>query len=277
MSDNTYIVFKAYDTLFAVDSDNFCGIARTKSAENITPLEGMGRGVIGFTALRKSPAVLVDLREYLRLPSVYEQYERLADMLEEKRREQVECFVELKKCSYLGVEPTPWALEAFYGFKDFLNSVKTDREDLKTQFEHLSKNYDKLRQNSDMIFSHDTDSDTRERLLYEVQYFYIPKVLKLIEEIKAAAVENFREVVILISCGDINAGLIADEVTSVERVSVLMDAENAAKIFAVPYIAGVGKGEKTDSEIILLSAKRLSEELPDAKSIYEAVAGEKQV
>lgn len=272
--DNTFIVFKAYDTLFAINSESFRGIAKTGSEENIVPLTGMGRGVVGFTSLRNSPAVLVDLREYLKLPSVTEQYKKLAEVIEQKRCEQMECFVELKKCSYLEIPPTQWAIDSFYGFKDFLDSFETEREDLKTHFRHLAKNYSKLREKSDMIFSPDTDADTKKRLLYEVQYFYIPKVLKLIEEAKSIALENFREVVVLISCGEINAGLIADEVTSVEKINLLMGEQDARKIFAVPYIAGVGKGEKTESEIILLSAQKLSEELPTPEQIYKAIKGE---
>lgn len=269
--DNTYIVFKAYDTLFAVDSDSFCGISRVPEKENIIPLTSMGRGITGLAALRNNPTVLVNLREYLQLPSVSEQYSKLANLLSEKRREQVDCFVELKKCAYLGSQPEKQTLDVFYGFVEFVNNYKTNRDDLRTHFEHIAKNYSKLKEKLEVIFSPDTDTETRERYMYEVQYFYIPKALKLIEEAKDIAAENYREVVILINCGEITAGLTADEVTSVEQINVLLDENSAARIFAVPYIAGVGKGEKTEKEIILLSAKKLSESIPTAEQIYNRI------
>lgn len=270
-----WIILRLYSSNFAVSSDFVSGI--TRMPEEIVPLPGTDKAVVGGAIIRGTIVPLLDLRKFFGLPSHEQELAEFREEMEQRKQEHIHWVNELKRCAETGDEfkltTDPHACK----FGKWLDTFVTDRNELNSQIQHIKKPHSKLHSLANQILSEDIDAEEKEELLYEAENYLMTKIVRLLDETKDVFITHFTGIVLLVKLNDDDdkyLGLIADDVLSVEDISVVFEKQMLRRLYSSEYICGVAHSERTKGEIVMLDAKQLMKLCPSYDDLLSLVKDE---
>lgn len=258
-----WIVFNLCQSKFAVSSDMVSGMTEVPS--EIISVPSDNKALAGVSVIRGQIVPLINLREFFGMKSLEDEYESFKEMLDQRKKEHIEWTNELKRCletgDNFGLITDPHQCK----FGTWIDEFSSERNDLNAHVAHISKPHSKLHKVAQEIFAEGISDAEKEGMLYEAEFFYMPKILSLIEEAKDVFKENFKGIVLLVQPegSEKTIGLMCDEVYSVEETNIVFQGNVLRRLYASPYICGIGHTQRVDGEIVMLDAERMLDLYPD--------------
>ena len=213
---------------------------------------------IGVIQYRGSVLPLVDLRGMMGMESHAQEEHAFEEMLDMRKQDHIHWVEELKRCI---AEEAPFTLATdphkctfgkwYYNFKPSNHSVDF-------HLRKIEEPHAKLHQTADeaLACSRKCDECEREECLQVAlkrgTEEYMPRVLELIDEVKAVFRDNSRRMVMVVSDGENRCGVLVDEVTSVEPVNSVEDYGQTDSYGRAQLIVGIARRNGDDEDMILM-------------------------
>ncbi len=252
-----WIIFKLCRSNYAVTSDLVAGISELPS--EIVPIPSADPAFMGVSVMRGQIIPLLNLRKFFGMPSLEDEYREFVDEMESRKQDHVNWVSEVHRCIESGDEFRLTTDPDACKFGKWLAGFQTERNELKSHLQHIKKPHARLHKLAEEIFSPETDKETKEELLYELESYYKPKVLSLLDEGKEIFASHYKGIVLLVQSKSSEGymGLVCDDVSSVEGINIVFDEKDLRKLYSSEYISGVAHSERVDGEIVMLDAERL--------------------
>lgn len=271
-TDMPSLMFKVAHQVFAVDTSCVSTIFQMQGP--VTPMPDYPDYIKGVFRLRDEIIPVVEMRTILKMPSIQEEYEKIADMFEQRKKDHIHWVEELNRSVrdrvpfQLATDPHKCAFGRWY------DSFQTDNQPIMFHIKKIEQPHALLHQSAAQALHCDqncekcTRSECLKNTLGKAETVYMPQVLELLEQAKEVFKSHYREMCIVLTNGDVLLGLLVDEVLSVED---LIDeghcqqggfAENKGRL-----VNGVVHSAQVDGEILVLNDKQLFDDFIKAREM----------
>ncbi len=262
-----WIIFKLCDRKYAISSELVSGI--TDIPQEIVPIPNSHKSLTGVGVIRGQIVPLLNMRDFFSMRSRKDEFEEFKTEMEQRKADHVNWTNELRRCMETGdkFELTTDAHECKFG--KWLDTFTTERNDLKAHISHIQKPHARLHGLAEKIFAEGTTEEDKQDYLFQAECFYMPKVLELLDESIEIFSSHAEGIVLLIKPDytDKYLGLVCDDVSSVEELTVVCDYNMLKRIYTSPFICGVAHSERTDGEIVMLDGEKLMDMYPMLEDI----------
>lgn len=254
------IVFKVRNNLFSINSEYITTLLQLPKYEAIPNAPPCLSGLFPY---RGEMIGMFDLRIALGYPSLKEEYDEFAAMLEERKQDHIDWVSELERTIETG-EPFLLTTDPHQcTFGRWYDQFKSENHSVMHHLRRVDEPHKKLHQAALQVeqCSQICDQCQREicmkEILNQVKGEAMPEILKLLDETKEIFRSNvYHEMVILLGGGS-RLGIVVDEVLSVDKLSPVGEEHSSGRLQASPYILGLKRSEKLPGVILELDAPKI--------------------
>ncbi|WP_312352835.1 chemotaxis protein CheW [Aminipila sp.] len=257
-NEESWLILKLKEQTFAVNCQDVIGIFRAETEiSQMAGYSGHVRGVIDF---RGSVVPLLELRSVLGMTAFEQEHREFCDMMELRKGDHIRWVQELQRCIHekdefkLATDPHQCAFGKWY------DSYHTDNQSVLLDLRKIDEPHKKLHETALKVFecNHIQDEEARkikeEELMQKASEEYMPKVVRLLEEMKQVYKEGFREMcVVIVDEKEKMLGLLVDEVTAVESLSAVESKNLFNSAFSASCVNHVAKSKNIKGEVFVLN------------------------
>jgi chemotaxis signal transduction protein len=258
-----WLLFQLKSSTYSVNSKSVLSIIHLNDEVTVVPQsEPYIRGIMQYQGF---PIKLVDLRALFHMESKETEIEAFKQMIDMRKQDHIHWVEELERCANahqpftLATDPHQCAFGRWY------DSFRSDSNAVKTHLNRIKEPHEKLHAVAHEVLacSQEHDKCTREECLKvtlaKAKEEYMIEILQILEDIKQAVVDDFREMVIVFDTGKQLYGILVDKVLSVEELDFLKGDYSAGVTFQTQYIGGVAKTKKTNKLVLLIDENSFSD------------------
>lgn len=227
--------------------------------EEISTIPNAKKSVRGVIKHRGKIVTVIDIRTLFSLPTIEEEYEEFAAMLDQRKQEHVRWVDTLEQSMKKGeaftlaTDPHKCAFGMWYdGYKSNKHHVNFELSKIDEPHRKLhgmALEAEKLKE----TLEGEALRKAQEDLIIKLRSDYMAKVLQLIDNTKALMKESNKSMVLILETGDAPVGLVVDEIVSVTEIRKISSEESLDSVRNSPYVCGVGEEEKTREIVMLLN------------------------
>lgn len=216
----------------------------------------------GIFTLRGAVIPLLDLRKTMGIETLVQEYESFKDMLEMRKQDHVRWAQELSRCVESGDEFTLSTDPHKCAFGQWYDHFQTEISSVEHHMKKIDEPHRRLHATAAEALGCERQHDScrRERCLQtvmsEVEQDLVPRIVGLLDEAKEVFHTSFREMVVVLDDGVRQLGVIVDEVSAVEPLERVEDAQGLEQFGQLDYICGVSRAQAREdgerSEMILM-------------------------
>lgn len=258
-----WLMFKLQENIFAINSKSIASIVHIDEKIKIKPAtEKHIRG--SFKYLNKE-IQLIDMRSLLSLDPIGVDYDKFSKMLDVRKNDHIGWVEELERCANNNL---PFKLATNHhdcAFGKWFDAFETNSSAVNFHMKMIESPHKELHKAALEVLSCSKECDKCEReeclksSLHKAKNKYMPMVIDLLEEAKKVFIDEFKEMIIVIACGNKGFGIIVDEVSSVEKLDFLNKKSHEGITYETLFIQGVGKTRKTEQLVLLVDTEKIAE------------------
>lgn len=260
--DYPWLLFRLGNNSYALSSRRVTGIQpMPASVEKMPDSPDCVRGIF---SLRGAIVPLLDLRRELNIKTLSDEYEDFVAMISQRQQDHINWAKELKRCLESGEKFNLATDPHICAFGKWFDSFETDVDSLNHILRKIEEPHRKLHEAALGVDTCKQDHDTCERevclkdIMLQLEEKYVPTILSLLDEMKEAFYNTFREMVIVLDFDGKQVGVIVDEVLAVEHLSMdETDDTNMKKFAEQRFVTGVAKSETTGGVVLIMDEARL--------------------
>jgi len=253
------VLFKINNGLYALDSYNVQAIMTLPEYKEMPKSQF---GVAGVFMFRGKAIPLLSIREIFGMPSIEQEYNDFADMLDQRKQDHINWVNELERTIESGDEfklatdPHKCAFGRWYdNYTVGNNTVMFHLRKIKDPHEKLHEaahDVERCKKNCDQCERKECLKDILDRLKKK----YMPVILSLLDEAKVVFKDVYRQMVIVV--GDEKpVGFMVDEVLAVEHLEDLPKVDASSNILNMEYICGMKKSKRLPDIIMTVNDSRI--------------------
>lgn len=259
--DDLWLTVKIKDQIYAIDSKYVQSIFQL--LEKPTRVPNCSPCIAGIIQLRKNILTIINLRILLGLESFEEEREQFTRMLEQRKQDHIKWVKELVRSVgeneefKLATDPHKCALGKWY------DGYKTSNHAITFQLNKIDEPHRALHKTALDIFKCKENQDEQvgglciKEHLNKAAEEYMPKVVRLLEETVEVFKESHRDMcVAILYCGELKAFMV-DEVSSVEKLTVISDASDIYKNGGNSIVSHIGQAKGQNDQILMLDIDKL--------------------
>lgn len=249
-----WLIFKLQNEYYTFSSRLVCTIMTFP--KDVISMPKAPMHIRGVFELRGEIIPLIDLRILFGIKSLMKEYDEFVEMLEKRKQEHIFWVKELKDSVK---EKRPFTLATdphkcefgkwYYNFQSDSYSIKHHLQKIKEphrKLHHAAVEVYDCQQNCKECEREECLKNIFERLSGE----YVPQILSLLEEIKEAFKDDYREMAVILQKDEQKFGIIADEIVSVENLETISTKMTTESFHASKFISGVKKSMTIQRDIM---------------------------
>lgn len=267
-----YIIFKIKGSLYCVNGQYITTLLQLPKYE-LAP--GSPANITGMFKHRGTVIEMFDLRTAFGIPSLAQECDDFAKMLDERKQDHIRWVDELER-SAKADEPFTLATDPHKcAFGRWYDSFSCENNAVTFHLKKIDEPHRKLHEAALEVAHCSRQCETCSRseclqnILKRVKEESMPLILSLLDETKEIFRSNIYHEMVLILSGNHNLGLVVDEVVAVEHISHSESVKDVPAIHASRFIAGVVERDETSELIFVLDVPAIvnASEKPDAELI----------
>jgi len=258
-----WLMFKLQENIFAINSKSIASIVHIDEKIKIKP--SSDKFIRGTFKYLSKEIQLVDMRSLLSIDPIGVDYEKFCKMLDMRKNDHVTWVEELERCANnnlpfkLATDPHECAFGKWY------DAFETDSNAVNFHMRMIEDPHKDLHKTAIEVLSCSKECDKCEReeclktSLSKAKNKYMPMVVDLLEEAKHIFIDEFKEMIIVIACGNKGFGIIVDEVSSVEKLDFLNKKSHEGITYETQIVQGVGKTRKSEKLVLLVDTEKIAQ------------------
>lgn len=252
-----WLIFRLNKRLYAINS-SFVG-SITTFPENPVSLPQDSPAVRGVFPMRGKFIALLDLRILFGVPSLKEEYEKFASLLEIRKQEHLQWVTELER-SYKNNEPFTLATDPHKcAFGKWYDSFETDIVTIQHHMKKIESPHTLLHQTAREVekWSSSEKEEEKTQKLNEIfdrlHNVYVPEIVSLLDKAKELFQLHFQEMIIILEREDRHLAIVVDEIMCVEQLNEICDSKNMESFHNTRFIAEFRKSKELSENIMILN------------------------
>lgn len=257
-----WLLFGLGETVFALNSRRVTGIQILPP--NIEKMPDAPSCIRGIYSLRGTIVPLLDLRMEFGIATMEQEMDEFITMLDQRRQDHINWVHELRRCGETG---DPFLLSTDphkCAFGKWRDSFVSKLESINYLLKRIDEPHAKLHDAGAALLSCSQQHELCQRptclkkVLEEAENTYVPAILSILDEMKVAFKDSFREMVIVLEFDGKQVGVIVDEVMAVENLDATMTNDKSMRHFAdQQFVLGVSKSPATDKMVLMVDEQAL--------------------
>lgn len=263
--NNLHIIFKVDKGFFCVDSKHISTIMQLPTYQTLPDARPC---VTGIFTHRNAVVEMFDLRSAFHIPTLNQEYEEFAKMLDNRKQDHINWVTELERTLETGekfklaTDPHKCAFGKWYDLYSFVDD-EASRHLKKIEEPHrllhqAADEVNKCAQNCTTC----TRAECLKKVLTHIKEDCMPQILRLLEETKEIFRSTvYHEMVLLLEGSAL--GIVVDEVISVEKLFDVGGQDTLRTFYTSPLVANVKKSAKWSELILELNLSALQQNTED--------------
>lgn len=254
------IVFKLKKGFYSIDSGNVASIMQFPEYEAVPDAPVFVTGIFQF---RGNTIPLLDLRVILGYLRLDDEYQSFLDMIEARKQDHLYWAEELRRCIEEGAPFTLATDPHKCAFGKWYDTYSTDNNAVAFHLNKIEDPHHKLHDAAREALECRNECDICSRqeclknVLMRVEQEYVPTIVSLLDETKTVIKDTFREMVLVLDDGKTQAGIVVDDVLSVEALHSMCGMEEMDPAFRSEYVLGIAKSDKRSDLILEINSQKL--------------------
>ena len=262
-ADALWVLVKIKDSICALNSAKVESILLLE--EDIIRLPGSNDIHLGIIRYRGGVLPIIDLRRMMgMIPHLVEQNE-FEQMLEQRKQDHINWVAELERCVHCG-DPFKLATDPHQcAFGKWYDHYKPTSQAIAFQLKKIDEPHRKLHETAHKALEYEKISDPAEREKYIQQVIqeeakqYMRLVVDYLEETKKIFRSDHHRMVIVLADQNGSAGIMVDEVLSVENLVPVSKGDHEELLGVQSYVSQIAQRKTGASLVLVLDSDKLLE------------------
>lgn len=256
------IVFKLGKAYYTVSSRHITSIMRLPDYQKLSDVPEYISGLMMF---RGDAIPLLDLRVVLGMPSLGQEYLEFVEMLQQRKQDHIHWADELERCIQADEPFTLTTDPHKCAFGKWYDHFETDNNAISFHLNKIDDPHKELHgaalavQNCSKRCEECTREECLSKVFERVKNQYVPLICGLIDQAGEVFRDSYREMVVVCDIDGKQAGIIIDEVLSVENLQEICDHHEINRFHNTSYVTSIKRSEHFGALILNIDEKSLLE------------------
>lgn len=260
-----WLIFKLKDDYYAINSDFIVTIMTLP--KNIVAVPNYMDSCRGIFELRGDIIPLFSLRALFHMQAIEDEYQEFSAMLEQRKQDHIHWVEELKSSV---AEDRPFTLTTDHhqcAFGQWYDHFVTDLPSLRFIMNKIDEPHRELHASAKAFEACNKDHDHCKRemclgtIFKKLSEEYVPKILGLIDEMKIAFRDHYKEMTVVVEVDGNKFGVIVDDIVSVERMDEQFEYHNLDSMSFSQFIEGIRKRQNSEQQVLAIHTELLANHL----------------
>lgn len=255
--DLPWLIFTLNEQAYAVNSKYVNGIEMRP--DTITALPDAPDIYCGLMERRGEVYPLLNMRKAFHFPSVDDESETFGQMIEQRKGDHIRWIEAFERCYNtnekftLAVDPHKCAFGKWY------DQFSKSTHSITFHIKKIEEPHKLLHESAAMIMNAMNRGEDKkaETLFRKLKNEYYPRVISVLDEVKAVYRSTYRETVVVLSDEKQMLGLLVDEVLAVDKVEPVVGGASINLLAQSRFFKKVVQNEKIDMEILIVDEEEL--------------------
>lgn len=251
-----YLMFKIADVMYAVNGAMINSIFVLEQPVTRVPMtEAHVRGIIN---VRGEVVPIIDMRVLFGLPTAQEDNDNFMAMIDKRKQDHIDWVTALRNTIENDAPFTLATSPHQCAFGKWYDTYETNILSVSHYLKQIDEPHTKLHASAGEAFACQRLCESCERIeckqdaLRKATEEYAPRLLELLDHLKSAYDEGNTQMVVVLQDGDVQMGILVDEVVEVSDISDVFSLNQMPTSHRSQFVTGVGTAEHMDREILML-------------------------
>ena len=257
-----YLLFKINDVLYGINGSMINSVFVLE--QPITHVPMTPPYIRGIINVRSCVVPVIDMRVLFGLPTTEQTYLDFAEMIDLRKQEHLDWVEALKVSAQTKGQFTLATDPHKCNFGKWYDTFETNESSVSYYLRQIAEPHQKLHECADkaMHCLHDCvncqNNECLNTILEQAITNYAPKLLSLIDQMRAAHSASGNQMVIVVQIEDIQMGLLVDSVVEVTDIPEVVPLSELPRSHRSKFVNAIGVIPSLDYEILMIDVAELT-------------------